>query len=50
MSYKKQRSFENKKGELIEVGEYNLNFDKKEKTNLQELLVEFIIEKLYFAP
>lgn len=43
-----QRNFENSSGKLIEVGEYNFKMQKKERINLHEILVNFIVEKLYF--
>ena len=42
-----QRSFKDKKGKLIEVGEYNYKIKKSERTNLIEVLDGFIITKLY---
>ncbi|MBR3002000.1 MAG: hypothetical protein IKF38_00265 [Clostridia bacterium] len=43
-----QRSFFNKKGKLIEVGDYSGSLNKEDRTNLYEILAEFIIKKLYF--
>lgn len=43
-----QRSFENINGKLIEVGEYDFKMQKDERINLHEVLLNFIIEKLYF--
>ena len=42
-----QRNFENKNGKLIEVGEYNFEIGTQTRTNLHEILVEFIINELY---
>lgn len=42
-----QRNFENIAGKLIEVGEYDFKIQKTERINLYEILVNFILEKLY---
>ena len=44
-----QRDFENGVGKLIEVGEYDFKIQKEERKNLHEILVNFIIEKIYFC-
>ena len=42
-----QRNFTNKKGKIIEVGEYNYKIDGQKRSNLYDILVEFIVQKLY---
>lgn len=43
-----QRAFENYNKKNIEVGEYDVKVQKEERINLYEILLDFIIEKLYF--
>ena len=43
-----QREFKNSQNKTIEQGEYSYKISKIDRTNLQEILVEFIIEKIYF--
>lgn len=42
-----QRNFCNIEKELIDVGEYNIKIDKKDRSNIQEILIIFIINFLY---
>lgn len=43
-----QRNFKNPKQNTIDVGEYSLNISKEERTLLHEILICFIIEKLFY--
>ena len=43
-----QRDFETEKKEHVEVGDYSIKIDKNDRTNLHEILVKFILEKLYY--